>query len=145
MLRLLGERRELENFTHRNEKLGIDISFKVLFTMVDSGLVNKASGNTDQHKCRIGRKRMLNVRNEGNHICSDVHFSEELGISMLEFGHSPCHFNVHMGMWLLDVANRREFRAHGKRGYADLLKVTEQVVHDELLEVLAIHVSPASL
>ena len=132
----------MENFTHRNEKLGIDISFKVLFTMVDSGLVNKASGNTDQHKCRIGRQRMLNVRNEGNDICTNnVHFSEELGMSMLEFGHSPCHFNVHIGMWLLDVANRREFRAHGKRGYADLLKVTERVVHDELLEVLHIHVS----
>ena len=138
---LLEQKRDLESFIHTNAALGIDVGFKVLTTMVDGGLVNKASGLTDAHKCRLGRKRMWNVRNEGNHICNDIHFSEELGMSMLDFGHSPCHFNSHIGMLLLDIANRREFRKHGERGYADLLKVTEQVVHDEMLDALGIHVS----
>ena len=139
---LLEEKRALENFIHTNVALGIDVAFKVLITMVDGGLVNKASGLTDNHKCRVGRKRMLNVRNEGNHICNDIYFSPELNMSILDFGHSPCHFNVHIGMWLLDIANRREFRAHGKQGYADLLKVTEGIVHQEMLDAFGIHVSP---
>ena len=138
---LLEWKRELENFIHTNVAIGIDVAFKVLITMVDGGLVNKASGLTDGHKCRVGRQRMWNVRNEGNHICDNVHFSEDLNMSMLDFGHSPCHFNVHIGMWLLDIANRREFRKHGERGYADLLKVTEGVVHDEMLQAFGIHVS----
>ena len=85
---------------------------------------------------------MLNVRNEGNQICDYVHFSPELDMSMVEFGHSPTHFTIHIGMFLLDIGNRREFRAHGKRGYADLKKITEKIVHDELLEALGIRVSP---
>ena len=132
--------RELAGWTYWDEKLGINVNFEFFLTMVDSGLVNKASDNRDNHKCRICRKRMLDVRNQGNEICSNVHFSPELNLSMMQFGHSPTHFVLHMGCFLLDIGNRREFREHGKRGYADLKKITEHMIHDEILEVLGLHV-----
>ena len=141
MFKLLAAKRVLDNYVHYNEKLGIYVSVRMFLTMVDSGLVNKLTDNDDQHKCRICRRRMLDVRNEGNHICNNVHFSPELNMSMVEFGHSPTHWVLHIGMVLKDIADRRAFRKWGVQGYADLKKTTEKIVHDEILDLLGIHVS----
>ena len=140
IFRILAEKRELEAWTYWDEKLGINVNFRLFLTMVDSGLVNKASDNDDNHKCRMCLRRMADIRQHGNHICSYCHFSPKLNMSMVEFGHSPTHFAQHIGCWLLDVGNRREFREHGKKGYAELKKLTEQQIHDEMLELLGLHV-----
>ena len=138
--RLVDSMKELDGWSHWNESLEVTVKFKSLITMVDSGLVNKACDNFDQHKCRVCRQRVWDVRSKGNAICSDVFFCPFLEISMLEFGGSPTHFVIHMGKFLIDLGNRREFREHSKRGFSELKRVTEKIVHDEILEKLGLHV-----
>ena len=55
--RCLQEKVELDGYTYYSHVHGVNIRFKTYFTMIDSGAVNKATGNTDQAKCRICRKR----------------------------------------------------------------------------------------
>ena len=109
--------------------------------MVDSGAVNKATGNNDQHKCRVCLQRPWDVRNKGNQICDHVHFCVELDMSLLAFGGSPTHTVIHIGTLLVDMAIRRESQAHSKRGFTELHKETEKIVREEILELLSIHVS----
>ena len=47
--------KELQEKIHRNEKHGVNVIHKCFFTMVDSGFVNKATGNHDS-KCRVCHK-----------------------------------------------------------------------------------------
>ena len=137
----MTQKHALENYTYWNEKLGVNIRFKLHFTMVDSGAVNKATDNTDAHKCRVCLLRPWDVRNKGNDICNHVHFCIELNMSLIAFGPSPCHFVIHMGTYIVDLANRRESQSHNKRGFAKLHRNTEKIVHDEILALLGIHVS----
>ena len=61
--RLLDSIRDLDDHCYQSEDHpGVSVKFKTLFTMIDSGAVNKATDNTDQHKCRICRKRMVEYR-----------------------------------------------------------------------------------
>ena len=83
---------------------GVNIRFKLHFTMVDSGAVNKATDNTDAHKCRVCLVRPWDVRNNGNEICNHVHFCIELNMSLIAFGPSPCHFVIHIGNLLIDLS-----------------------------------------
>ena len=138
--RLVDAIKELDNYSHWNDSLGVTVTFKSFITMVDSGLVNKATDNVDQHKCRICRQRVWDVRNKGNQICSNVYFCPFLELSTLEFGGSLTHTIIHLGSFLIDLGNRREFREHSKRGYGELKRITEKIVHDEILEKLGIHV-----
>ena len=41
--------KELESWSYWNEELGVWVTFKIFFTMVDSGLVNKATDNRGQN------------------------------------------------------------------------------------------------
>ena len=45
--RLMAGFKLLDETVHYNAKHGINVTFKSFFTMVDSGLVNKAQGNWD--------------------------------------------------------------------------------------------------
>ena len=47
--------KELQEKVYRNEKHGVNVIHKCFFTMVDSGFVNKATGNHDS-KCRVCHK-----------------------------------------------------------------------------------------
>ena len=140
-IELLTQLQNLVNFTHWNEKLGVKVRNKTYFTMVDSGAVNKATDNDDQHKCRVCLQRPWDVRNMGNGISDHVHFCIELNMPLIAFGPSPYHFVIHLGMYIHDLANRRESQAHTKRGFAELHRNTEKIVHDEILALLGIHVS----
>ena len=64
---LIDQMRALDGHTYYSEEHGFYFRFKTYFTMIDSGAVNKASGNTDNHKCRICRKRMEEYRYEVCH------------------------------------------------------------------------------
>ena len=132
--------KSLDSWTHVNEILGVKVNFKMFFTMVDSGLVNKATDN-DNFRCRIGRQRMDFVRKNGNHTCtSNVYFCPYLEMSMLDFGGSPTHWTLHLGSWLIDMANRRETNAYNQPGFGEIHARTEKVVHDQILGLLGIHV-----
>ena len=53
--------KEIQEKLHRNEKHGIGVSYKFLYTMVDSGFVNKDTGNHDA-KCRVCHYTMPQYR-----------------------------------------------------------------------------------
>ena len=137
--------KDLRNYTHWNESLGVGVKFKFHLTMVDSGAVNKATGNDDQHKCRVCLQRPWTVRNQGNQICDHVHYCIELDMSLLDFGGSPTHNVIHIGTWLVDLAIRRESQAHTKRGFTEHHNEMEKIVHDEILDLLGIHVSNSEI
>ena len=120
--------KELGKYTHWNDKLGVGVKFKFHLTMVDSGAVNKATGNDDQHKCRVCLQRPWTIRNQGNQICDHVHYCLELDMSLLDFGGSPTHNVIHVGMWLVDLAIRRESQAHNKRGFTAHHNEMEKIV-----------------
>ena len=138
--KLVDAIKALDSWTYVNEILGVRVNFKMFFTMVDSGLVNKATGN-DNFRCRIGRQRMDYVRKNGNHTCtSNVYFCPYLEISMLDFGGSPTHFTIHLGCWTIDMANRRETEAYNQQGFGEIHGRTEKTVHDQILALLGLHV-----
>ena len=138
--KLVDAIKELDSWSHWNDVLGIPVNFKTFFTMVDSGLVNKATDN-DNFRCRIGRQRMDYVRKNGNHTCtSNVYFCPYLEMSLLDFGGSPTHNTLHLGSWIIDLANRRETEAYNQPGFGEIHARTEQAVHDEILALLGIHV-----
>ena len=83
---------------------------------------------------------MWDVRKNGNEICFDVYFCPYLEMSLLEFGGSPTHCVIHIGCFIVDLANRRETQVHSKRGFKEIHIQTEQLVHDEILGLLGIHV-----
>ena len=58
----MREKKELDGHTYYSKEHGVNIRFKTYFTMIDSGAVNKATGNTDNAKCRVCRKRMEEYR-----------------------------------------------------------------------------------
>ena len=134
--RLFAEIKELEEYVHENEELGISIRFKMFFTMVDSGLVIKYFDIAPM-KCRICIKTMKQYRKEQhqNMVVSYVHPGS------LDFGPSICHTKLHIGELILDWGARKDFKTHGARGFSELKKLGEKEMHDELLKLLGIHVN----
>ena len=59
----------------------------------------------------------------------------------LDFGGSPTHSKLHVGCLMLDMAARRDFQTHGARGFAELKRIGEQRIHDELLKLLGCRVN----
>ena len=59
----------------------------------------------------------------------------------LDFGGSPTHTKLHVGCLILDLGARRDFQQHGARGFAELKKLGEQQIHDELLKLLGVRVN----
>ena len=72
--------------------------------------------------------------------CDHVHFDENLNISTVEFGPSLCHFILHIGKFLLDLAYRRECKIYNERGYADIIKETKPIVQFEIHELTGLRV-----
>ena len=93
------------------------------------------------NRCRYCRKRMPEYRRLGR--CDDCHFDDILQMSMVEFGGSLTHFTMHLGHVLLDIASRREFQEYGTRGWSEIKKITEGLIHDELYRLLGIRVNEA--
>ena len=58
---IVDQNRDLEKHTFFSEEHGINCQFKTYLTMIDSGAVNKATGNPNQ-RCRICRLRMEEYR-----------------------------------------------------------------------------------
>ena len=59
----------------------------------------------------------------------------------LDFGGSPTHTKLHVGCLVLDMAARRDFQKHGARGFAELKKIGQLRIHDELLKLLGCRVN----
>ena len=59
---IVDQNRDLEKHTFYSEEHGVNCRFKTYLTMIDSGAVNKATGNTDNFKCRVCLKRMEDYR-----------------------------------------------------------------------------------
>ena len=59
----------------------------------------------------------------------------------LDYGGSPTHGKIHVGDLLLDYGTRRETKSHGKHGVKDVHFRSKKEVHDEMLNVLGIHVN----
>ena len=55
-------------------------------------------------------------------------------MSMIEFGGSLTHWTLHVGVVLLDIAYRREFKLHNVQGYSDLYKTTKRIVQKEIYD-----------
>ena len=53
--------KEIQKKLHRNEKHGIGVCYRFFYTMVDSGFVNKDTGNHDA-KCRVCHHTMPQYR-----------------------------------------------------------------------------------
>ena len=53
--------KDIQEKLHRNEKHGIAVSYRFFYTMVDSGFVNKDTGNHDA-KCRVCHYTMPQYR-----------------------------------------------------------------------------------
>ena len=53
--------KDIQEKVYRNEKHGVDVIYRIFFTMVDSGFVNKDTGNHDA-KCRVCHYTMPQYR-----------------------------------------------------------------------------------
>ena len=53
--------KDIQEKVYRNEKHGVDVIYRIFFTMVDSGFVNKDTGNHDA-KCRVCHHTMAQYR-----------------------------------------------------------------------------------
>ena len=135
----------MEGFTHWNPHLGVFVEFKILFTMVDSGLVLKY---LDIHasKCRTCEYPMVKFREEqlkaekaGQMDIFLLNLPAHPG--SLEFGPSVCHTKMHIGKLAIDLMVRAKFKTHGKKGYADQKKAGELFIHDQLFKRLGIRVN----
>ena len=120
------------------------MKFKVLFTMVDSGLVLKY---LDIHasKCRTCEYPMVKFRAEQLKAEKAGKMDEFLlnlpaHPGSLEFGPSVCHTKMHIGKLAMDIMARAKFKQHGKRGFSDDKKNGDDYVHDQLFKRLGIRV-----
>ena len=143
--RLFDQMKQLDHHTYVDPDLGVSVSFKTLFTMADGGLVSKYFGEHSS-KCRICllpmkqfRDQQMKAEAEGrlDKFMSDLYIHP----GSLDFGGSPTHTKIHVGMLLLDWASRKEFKRHGAHGFSDLKKMGEKEVHDSLIRVLGIRVN----
>ena len=73
-------------------------------------------------------------------ICDYCHFDEQLQMSMLEFGLSPCHWKIHIVNFLLDIGKRQKSKVYNIQGFADHHKTMAKEIHDKLYPLLGLRV-----
>ena len=135
----------LNEYTHWNSDLGVFVVIKVLFTMVDSGLVLKYF-DIHASKCRTCeypmvkfRAEQLKAENAGK--MDEFLLNLPLHPGSLDFGPSVTHTKLHLGELAMDLMVRAKFKKHGKQGYAKQKKDGEDYIHDQLYKRLGIRVN----